>query len=486
MNKTLLLILCDFLLLTLLSLVNWEEEKAESSSSDIEDTVDQSVSAMAMMEQDLLDTLASALEEEKTIQNTLESEADKVRKELELRDQKLQEKESSIMDLETSIQEAETREETLAQEKMAIEAEALKAKESIVTLENIYEDLELKSKQMEAQARMLQAELEEKQKEIDAKLAALAREELERKEAEEKVQELSIKVSVTEEQKKMLAESVETLKSEVFAERTERLQLQAQTTQMAEGITQLAERSQDLTEEFRSSQPINANILFSRFNENKIAITFKSNRFYRGESIQDDDLAMTLLISDGKNVFALTHLSSTPLGASNSSLGFRELEIEMSRGVAELNPSQLTFLALDPRIASVPLTDDQVGVLGGEIFYTALDPFKFSEAVLIDEKGSYYGEVEFKLDARTPGYVRMQSKIFSRIFGDFSPTKGDLVFSKTGELLGIMVDSRYCLLVDNLMGNERLSLGAGFSSDQFKATIQSLKNRYDSLPSDLR
>ena len=333
---------------------------------------------------------------------------------------------------------------------------------------------------------MLQAELEEKQREIDAKLAALAREELERKEAEAKVQELSIKVSVTEEQKKMLAESVETLKSEVVAERTERLQLQAQTTQMAEGITQLAERSQDLTEEFRSSQPINANILFSRFNENKIALTFKSNRFYRGESIQDDDLAMTLLISDGKNVFALTHLSSTPLGAGNSSLGFRELEIEMSRGVAQLNPSQLTFLALDPRIASVPLTDDQVGVLGGEIFYTALDPFKFSEAVLIDEKGSYYGEVEFKLDARTPGYVRMQSKIFSRIFGDFSPSKGDLVFSKTGELLGIMVDSRYCLLVDNLMGNERLSLGAGFSSDQFKATIQSLKNRYDSLPSDLR
>ena len=485
MNKTLLLILCDFLLLTLLSLVNWEEE-AESSSSDMEDTADQSISAMAMMEQDLLDTLASVLEEEKTIQNTLVSEADKVRKELELRDQKLQEKESSIMDLETSIQEAQTRAETLAQEKMAIEAEALKAKQSIETLENSYEDLELKSKQMEAQARMLQAELEEKQREIDAKLAALAREELERKEAEAKVQELSIKVSVTEEQKKMLAESVETLKSEVVAERTERLQLQAQTTQMAEGITQLAERSQDLTEEFRSSQPINANILFSRFNENKIALIFKSNRFYRGESIQDDDLAMTLLISDGKSVFALTHLSSTPLGASNSSLGFRELEIEMNRGVARLNPSQLTFLALDPRIASVPLTDDQVGVLGGEIFYTALDPFKFSEAVLIDEKGSYYGEVEFKLDARTPGYVRMQSKIFSRIFGDFSPSKGDLVFSKTGELLGIMVDSRYCLLVDNLMGNEKLSLGAGFSSDQFKATIQSLKNRYDSLPSDLR
>lgn len=486
MNKTLLLILCDFLLLTLLSLVNWEEEKAESSDSGPEDSIDQSVSAMAMMEQDLLDTLASALEEEKVIQTTLESEAEKVRKELELRDQKLLEKESSIKDLETNIQEAQTREQKLAQEKLAIEAEALRAKQSVVSLESSYEDLELKSKQMEAQSRVLQKELEEKQKEIDAKLAALEKEQSERKEAEAKVQELNIKVSVTEEQKKMLAESVETLKGEVVAERTERLQLQAQTTQMAEGITQLAERSQDLTEEFRSSQPINANILFSRFNENKIALNFRSNRFYRGESILDEELAMTLLISDGKDIYGLTHLSSTPLAATKSSLGFRQLDVEMSRDTARFRPSHLSFLASDPRIASIPLTGDQASLLGGEVFYTALDPYKFSEAVLIDEKGSYYGEVEFKLDAKTPGYVRMQSKIFSRIFGDFSPTKGDLVFSKTGELLGVMVDSRYCLIVDNLIGREKLSLGAEFSSNEFKNSIQSLKNRYDALPSDLR
>ncbi len=486
MNKTLLLILCDFLLLTLLSLVNWEEEKAEKSGAEPEDSIDQSVSAMAMMEQDLLDTLASALEEEKTIQTTLESEAERVRKELALRDQKLQEKDSSIKDLETSIQEAQTREQMLAKEKQTVEAEALRAKQTVVALESNYEDLEMKSKQMEAQARVLQKELEEKQKEIDAKLAALAKEQQERKEAEAKVQELNIKVSVTEEQKKMLAESVETLKGEVVAERTERLQLQAQTTQMAEGITQLAERSQDLTEEFRSSQPINANILFSRFNQNKIALTFKSNRFYRGESIQDEDLAMTLLISNGKEIFALTHLSSTPLGTTRNSLGFRQLDVEMSRDGATFRPAELTFLALDPRIVSIPLTGDEASMLGGEVFYTALDPFKFSEAVLIDEKGSYYGEVEFKLDAKTPGYVRMQSKIFSRLFGDFSPTKGDLVFSKTGELLGIMVDGQYCLLIDNLIGKEKLALGSRFSSDEFKNSIQSLKRRYDALPSDLR
>jgi len=486
MNKTLLLILCDFLLLTLLSLVNWEEEKSESSGAEEEDTVEQSVSTMAMMEQDLLETLTSSLEEEKQLQTSLEREAERVRQELAEKEKALQEKDASLEGLETDIQEARNRERQLAQEKEAVEEEAKKAKDSIVALESNFEDLEVKSKQMEAQARRLQMELAEKQKEIDAKLEALAKEQEERKAAESKVQELNIKVSVTEEQKRMLAENVETLKSEVAAERTERLQLQEQTSQMAEGITQLAERSQDLTEEFRSNQPINANILFSRFNQNKVSLTFESNRFYRGESLQDEDVAMTILISDGANVYALTHLSSTPLGGSRSTLGYRGLDVELSRNDVSFKPSRMEFLALDPRVVGIPLTDDQVGVLGGEIFYTALEPFKFPEAVLIDEKGDYYGEVEFKLDSKTPGYVRMQSKIFSRLFGDFSPTRGDLVFSKTGEILGIMVDSRYCLLVDNLMGKEKLALGPGFSSDEFKNTIQSLKVRYDRLPSDVR
>ena len=45
MNKTLLLILCDFLLLTLLSLVNWEEEKSEASRQASTDTTEESVSS---------------------------------------------------------------------------------------------------------------------------------------------------------------------------------------------------------------------------------------------------------------------------------------------------------------------------------------------------------------------------------------------------------------------------------------------------------
>jgi hypothetical protein len=213
---------------------------------------------------------------------------------------------------------------------------------------------------------------------------------------------------------------------------------------------------------------------------------FASNRYYRGQNLQDEERAMTILVSDGESIYALSHLSSTPLGLSKSTLGYREVRAELVRGEARLVPSVLEFLALDPRIAATRISKEEADSLGGELFYTALEPFKFSEAILIDEKGDYYGEVEFKLTANTPGYVRMQSKVFSRIFGDFSPTKGDLVFSKTGELLGLMVDNRYCALINNLLNEESLSLGESFDRDEFKNIVSSLRYRYEQLPEELR
>ena len=61
----------------------------------------------------------------------------------------------------------------------------------------------------------------------------------------------------------------------------------------------------------------------------------------------------------------------------------------------------------------------------------------------------------------------MQSKIFNRLFETF-PTSGDLVFSKTGELLGLMVDKLYCALIGNLDVDEELA-SAGLSQGRVRS-----------------
>ena len=66
--------------------------------------------------------------------------------------------------------------------------------------------------------------------------------------------------------------------------------------------------------------------------------------------------------------------------------------------------------------------------------------FKFPDAVLVSRGGMGYGEVPFRLDPQTPQYVRMDNRIIKHLFGEFTPSAGDLV-CVTGESIGIMVNS---------------------------------------------
>src|SRR5690606_38189837 len=160
------------------------------------------------------------------------------------------------------------------------------------------------------------------------------------------------------------------------------------------------------------------------------------------------DETSTILVGEGDSVYALMHIESGPFGIKTSPSSVRALRLILSRGGERVSADSMRFLDDDPRVVLVPLTPEQVERLDSAPYFIAPeDPFKFPEAVLVDSGGDYYGEVEFKLDADTPGYVRMQSRIFSSLFGEFSPSTGDLVLSKTGELLGVMVNSRYCVLI---------------------------------------
>jgi hypothetical protein len=109
----------------------------------------------------------------------------------------------------------------------------------------------------------------------------------------------------------------------------------------------------------------------------------------------------------------------------------------------------IEFLAADPRVVVIPVDARQVAALGAKVYPLAADPFKFTEALLISGGGNGYGELGIKLDADHRGYVRVDNRLFKRLFGDFAPARGDLVFSRMGELIGVMVNSDYCALLSS-------------------------------------
>ena len=118
-----------------------------------------------------------------------------------------------------------------------------------------------------------------------------------------------------------------------------------------------------------------------------------------------------------------------------------------------------------------PASMAAAATMGLKMEPVAKSPVSFTEAVLVTRGGKHYGEGEVKLNAATPGYVKMRNRILSRVLqGEFSPSTGDIVLSKTGEFLGVMVNYDYCAVLQTF---ETLP---GYTFDE-KTTTDMVRNR---------
>src|SRR5262249_55430433 len=161
--------------------------------------------------------------------------------------------------------------------------------------------------------------------------------------------------------------------------------------------------------------------------------------------------------------------------------------VEISKGGAgRTTVSEVDFMTQDPRVVMLPLDASQAAGLGAKVYPLAMDPFKFPDAVLIDGGGRGYGEVGFKLDPTGPGLVRVDNRFFKRLFGDFSPKRGDLVFAKTGELLGIMVNNDFCAVLKNFAPAKSIRTGSDIRNQSTGALFDDLISRLRSMPPKLQ
>src|SRR3954463_9141846 len=470
MNKTLLLIICDFLLLNLLALTRWE--KAEPPRAKQPPVPELAANAVTK-DQDLVEIMRQSLADEK-----------KVRDELA---QKLSSADSALAAREQSLTQLQSERTKLTQEKNAVAATLTETQRVAADLSQKFSAATQEATMTKEQLAQMQRELAEKQAEADRQRQALARLEKQQADARKQIEGLTMAVVVGEQEKKNLRDAADTLKGQVEVERTERLKVQEANTQLAHGVGQLAEKSGELTKEIRENRPINANVLFNDYVANRVTAKFTASRKgFLGQSNRTKE-ANTVLVSDGRQVYALTHIADTVFSLGETGVDWESLSVELSKGGAARNASaNVQFLSQDPRIVVIPVDSSQAAALGARIYSLANDPFKFPEAVLIDGGGRGYGEVGFKLDTTEPGFVRVDNRFFKRMFGDFAPKRGDLVFAKTGELLGIMVNNDYCAVLKNFTAAKTIHAGQDIRSQSTGVLFDDLIARVRALPLKLQ
>jgi X-X-X-Leu-X-X-Gly heptad repeat protein len=311
-----------------------------------------------------------------------------------------------------------------------------------------------------ARREALDRELAAREAEARRREEELARVGAAEREARARAEELAVTVGAARREAELLQAQTVTLRETIEAERAERVRVQATTSELAAGVGQLAERSGQLAQEIRENRPLNANALFDDFLSRRVASRFIGERESFLGPVRREQQTHTVLVSDGQSSVALLHLDDTPFELlSSSPPDWRRLTLTLSRAEHSVTARQVAFASLDPRILLVALTPEESARLAPTPYLLALDPFKFPEAVLINAGGRGYGELPFKLDPARRGYVQVDNRLFRRLFGDFSPSRGDLVLSKTGELLGVMVSAETCALISHLLPSTGFPLG---------------------------
>ena len=108
----------------------------------------------------------------------------------------------------------------------------------------------------------------------------------------------------------------------------------------------------------------------------------------------------------------------------------------------------------------------------------------------MDSKEGRFGQTDFVRDERDSRYIKVRHTNFAFVTGKFDPGKGDIVFSKKGELLGIMVNNDYAYHVKNLgsriHGGSRTTLGSVFNPTKTNSLMTSLNKTLFGLSKKFR
>ncbi|MGZ8899770.1 MAG: hypothetical protein ACXW3Z_06710 [Limisphaerales bacterium] len=526
MNRTLLIVICDFLLLTLISTARLDTTPSLSGKPPDQLQIQNYSEASPQTETtapppidprtaDVLDAMKSTLEEERTsreqlVSNLSETEAAlraqqilaaQRQKQLESAAQTIQAKEQEARIIEqarnrmaTQYQEAQTNlvtfqkqlaatsaEARLSQERLnTVEQQFAKARDNLVNLEKELSSTSTEARMARERLAAIEDDLRSRQSEAEQARARIDQVEKLRQAAEIERERIAGQLKVAETEQRMT-------KEQLASAQQEKQQIQKVASELAEGVVQFAEKQGELTKEIRENRPLSANAIFADFITNRVNTDFRADRSgILGRSVSKDTQARTILVNDGQQTYALYHVEDTPFRIEEFGKNWERFIVHLYRGSAILPMDKIHFLSMDPRVVVIPVTDAQARQLGARVYKTVADPFRFQDALILGADEGYYGECRFALDPSNRGYLKMDRSVLGKMVGKFNPSRGDLVLSKSGDLIGIMVNKQYCALLTTFVPTATIPAGSNLSAEAIGARLSAMQQDLRTLPLDLQ
>jgi hypothetical protein len=464
MNKSILIVICDFLLVSLLAFSTVDINTANQSGAPklTTEVKEQPAKQQVTGRQDLGDVMRLALDEERknrdqlvgelsharTVLNDQSDQIKNVKNQLESKEQQAAALAQQQANLQQQFELAQTNMAALAEQLRASTAEAMMSKEQRAAMEAEARKQAEKASSLEQQMAMLQKTNQAIQSDRNT---------------------LANQLQMSEASNRSALAQMGQLQEEVDAQRRENVRL-------ADGVKVLAAKSSDLAQEIRDNRPLTPNMIFEEMSSNRVTANFTGVKsgFFGGDSSKDRQ-AQIILVTDNTNTYALCHVSDTPLALSAPGTQWEELRGTLTHGSKIYDIPSISFSIMDPRVVFIPVAAADAKALGCKVYKLSRDPYIFQEAVVIGPRGDYYGQCSFQIDVSTPQYLKMDHNSLKGLFGKFNPSSGDLVMSKNGELLGVMANSGYCAVIRNFDPAVTFRFGPDSHNQQ---TAQSLAALY--------
>jgi hypothetical protein len=436
--------------------------------------------------EDLGEVMRMALEEEKRTQEKLLAQLASTRQTAEQRAALLEERQALLEEraqqLQTTQQKLQAQEQEalrLEQQRLLVQRQFTAAQSNIQSLNQALQARSEESMMSREQLAAAEKELRKRAEEAAAFQQQLAELAQSNRAVLDEKQQLAVQLKVAEVERRHAEEQAVAMREQVEIERTEKARLVA-------GVQALAGSSGQLAREIRQNRPMAPNTIFSEFLTNRVRAQFIGVRSgLLGEAARNRE-TKTVLVADGTNTFAICHVEDTPFTFSDPGTDWRELGGALGHTAFQFPLESLSFAFKDPRVVLIPVPPMEVGKLGCKAYPIETDPYKFQGAVLIGASEGYYGECRFQIDLDTPGYLKLDRSFVKGLFGKFNPSRGDLVFSQTGGLLGIMVNNTYCVRIQDFRATATLSFGQQTPDQRTGNTLSALYWFVFRMPSQLR
>ncbi|HWF20341.1 MAG TPA: hypothetical protein VG754_13810 [Verrucomicrobiae bacterium] len=480
MNRSILIVICDFLLVSLLAFSTVDNTGKLSDKAGKLQMQTGVATNRVEARQDLGSAMQLALAEERKSRDQLLGELTKMRDASVRQQTTLSEREKQVQSYQQQLQTHQQEEQQLQNQQAALQKQFAAAQTNIQTLNQKL--LNASNENVLSKESIAATEAEARRQAEDATALRRKLEQLNKDSqqmAAEK-QKLASELQVAEAEKRSAAELAKRMEEEVKVEREEKAKL-------AEGVKVLANKSGELVQEIRENRPLAPNTIFQDFISNRVEARFEATRstLFGIDSDRRRD-TQTILVGDGTNLFALCHVQDTPLTLWSPGTEWEGLTGNLNRNATSVSIHSLSFYMLDPRVVLMPVSAADARALGGKIYRLSSDPFKFQDAVVVGTRESYYGEVKFELDVSTPQYVKMDRNSLKGLFGKFNPSRGDLVFSRNGDLLGVMANGTYCMLIHNFDADPTIRFGPDVRAQHTGSTLSMLASTVMQKPFKLQ